>query len=85
VTSWSLFEAASCGARLAISMGPATEAIVEANTACWVDLDDQQTLTQTLQKGLMQPGKAARILPGFELSTSLQRWEALLNRGLQSN
>jgi len=85
VTSWSLFEAAACGARLAVSEGPATEGIVEPESVLWVDLNDQNNITQALQQGLEQPRPPARILPGFELTNSLQRWEALLNRGLQSN
>jgi len=85
VTSWSLFEAAACGARLALSEGPATEGIVEPESVLWVDLNDQNTITHALQQGLEQPRPPALILPGFELTNSLQRWEALLNRGLQSS
>jgi glycosyltransferase involved in cell wall biosynthesis len=85
VTSWSLFEAAACGARLAVSIGAATEGIVEPGSVRWVDLDDQASLTTRLQAGLEQPGKTARILKGFDLSASLERWETLLNRSLQSS
>ena len=84
VTSWSLFEAATCGARMAISEGTATEGIVESESVIWVDLKDQDNITKALKKGLRQLSDPARILPGFELTTNLQRWQTLLNRGLQS-
>jgi len=85
VTSWSLFEAAACGARLAVSKGPATEGIVEPTTVRWVNLEDQSAVTTALRAGLSQPGERARSMAGFDLGTSLQRWEQLLNAGLQSN
>ena len=85
VTSWSLFEAAACGARLAVSRGPATEGIVEPESVRWLDLDDQAVVTAGLLEGLQQPGTPAVIQPGFDLGTSLQGWEGLLNQGLQSN
>ena len=85
VTSWSLFEAAACGARLAVSRGPATEGIVEPGSVRWLDLEDQAAVTAGLLEGLQEPGGPAVIRPGFDLGTSLQRWEALLNRGLQSS
>jgi glycosyltransferase involved in cell wall biosynthesis len=83
VTSWSLFEAASCGARLAVSKGQATNGIVEADTVYWVDLDDQEALTRGMRQGLIQPAIYSQILPGYELSRSLQQWGDLLNRALQ--
>ena len=83
VTSWSLFEAAACGARLAVSRGPATEGIVEPDSVRWLDLEDQAAVAAGLLEGLQQPAGPAVIRPGFDLGTSLQRWEALLNRGLQ--
>ena len=85
VTSWSLFEAAACGTPLAVSRGPATEGIVEPDSVRWLDLEDQEGISAGLLAGLQKPDGAAVILPGFDLGTSLQRWEALLNRGLQSN
>ena len=85
VTSWSLFEAAACEAKLAISKGPATEGIVKPESAVWVDLDDQNNIETTLSEGLEKPNKKSKILPGFELSHCIQKWEKLLNSGLQSS
>jgi glycosyltransferase involved in cell wall biosynthesis len=85
VTSWSLFEAAACGARLAVSRGAATEGIVEPSSVRWVDLDNQTSLINILKTGLQQSGKPAQILSGFDLRTSLQCWEALLNSSLERN
>ena len=69
---------------MAISEGTATEGIVESESVIWVDLKDQDNITKALKKGLRQLSDPARILPGFELTTNLQRWQTLLNRGLQS-
>jgi glycosyltransferase involved in cell wall biosynthesis len=86
VTSWSLFEAAACGARLAINRSPATLGIAEDDSVLWVDLDADQGISEPLKRGLKdKQGTGARIRPGYELSASLQQWEGLLNRGLQSN
>ena len=86
VTSWSLFEAAACGARLAVNRSPATLGIAEDDSVLWVDLDADQGLSEPLKHGLEDKQRtSARIQPGYELSTSLRQWEELLNRGLQSN
>ena len=86
VTSWSLFEAAACGARVAVNRSPATEGVADPSSMVWVDLDEQEALNQSLAAALEIPeAPGASILPGFNLSSSLQQWEALLNRGLQSN
>ena len=85
VTSWSLFEAVACGARLAVSIGAATEGIADPSSVCWVDLDNQDSLTTSLQADLDKPGKRASILQGYDLVTSMKRWEKLLNGSLQSN
>jgi len=85
VTSWSLFEAAACGARLAVNKSPATIGIAEDESVTWVDLDDQQTLTQQLNEALNQPGRPSQLMLGFDLDTALQQWEGLLNQAFQSN
>jgi glycosyltransferase involved in cell wall biosynthesis len=79
VTSWSLFEAAACGAKLAVSKGPATEGVVEDDSVLWVDLDDQAGLTQTLIHGLKHQSPGAKTRAGFDLHTNLKRWETILN------
>ena len=86
VTSWSLFESAACGARLAVNRLPATEGIAEDSSVTWLNLDDPQGMQGALKTALSDPdGPRSQILPGFELSTSLARWEHLLNTALQAN
>lgn len=85
VTSWSLFEAAACGARLAVNTSPATKGIATENSVTWVNLDDQSELTRQLSEALVQPGKRSTIMEGFDLETTLRQWEELLNHALQSN
>ena len=83
VTSWSLFEAGACAARLAVNHSPATCDIIAEDTATWVDLDNHKLLIQQLSKGLLRPGPRSRLLHGYDLNTSLKKWEELLNRSLQ--
>ena len=83
VTSWSLFEAAACGARLAVNKNQATEGIIEEKSANWVSLDDQINLTQQLEILLAEPGTQSKLCPEFDLQTSLKKWERLLNSALQ--
>lgn len=86
VTSWSLFEAAACEARLAVNTSPATSGIAEDDSVLWLDLEAPGGISDTLRLGLENRERPrARIQPGYELTTSLQQWEALLNRALQSN
>ena len=85
VTSWSLFEAAACGAQLAVNKSPATRDIVDDKSVTWVNLDKQQELTQKLNDALHKPSKKSYLMPGFDLDTALQEWESLLNRALQSS
>ena len=85
VTSWSLFEAAACGARLAVNKSPATRGIAKDESVTWVDLDNQQDLTQKLNYALDHKSNPSQLMPGFDLDTALHEWEDLLNRALQSN
>ena len=85
VTSWSLFESAACGARLAVNRSPATEGIAEETSITWLNLDSSDALSKELQIAIDNPEEIrSQILPGYELSTSLQKWEHLLNKALQS-
>lgn len=85
VTSWSLFEAAACGARLAVNLSAATEGIADPTTVRWVNLEDHANLTASIREGLHTPGPRAVLRSGYELSTSLRSWEQLLNSKLQSS
>jgi glycosyltransferase involved in cell wall biosynthesis len=83
VTSWSLFEAAASGARLAVSTGPATSGIVKEDSVLWVDLDTEKEMIKKLKQGLIaKDSQRSEILTGYELETSLQQWEDLLNHSL---
>jgi glycosyltransferase involved in cell wall biosynthesis len=79
VTSWSLFEAAASGARLAVNRSAATEGIAEPSRVCWVDLDNQSSLLASLEQGLSRLGPRAQIMPGFELKSCLEQWQGMLN------
>ena len=85
VTSWSLFEAAACGAKLAVSRSPATSEIVIENSVIWVELEDQNVLNSQLAEALEQPSPRAQLQKGFDLESSLQQWEQLLNQALQNS
>ena len=85
VTSWSLFEAAACGARLAVNHSPATQDIMKPDAVTWVTLEDDQRLTRELGDALEHPGERSILQADFDLSTSLEKWEQLLNRSLQSS
>ena len=85
VTSWSLFEAAACGARLAINHSPATEGIAEPESVTWVHLEDQEQLIQALEYALKYPGERSKLKTGFDLNKSLKQWEPILNRSIQNN
>ena len=82
VTSWSLFEAAACGARLAINATPATDNIVSPDTVLWVDLDDPTKLINQLKGRVLEPTQRSNLLQGFDLHSCLQDWEHLINQGL---
>lgn len=84
VTSWSLFEAAACSAKLMVSRGPATEGILIQGDTLWVDLDHQEEINAKAMSWLQ--GSAARrsqlrqslLKPGFDISKSLSGWNRLL-------
>lgn len=77
VTSWSLFEAAACGAILAVSKGPATEGIVVKDSVVWVDLDEKN-MNLCLEKALKHHRKSSDLNSGYELQESLKKWENFL-------
>ena len=83
MTSWSLFEAAACGARLCVNRCAATDGVVaDPATVAWVDLDDAATLTATVIQRLKTQIEAWLLKPDFELSRSLEQWQTLVNRCL---
>lgn len=85
VTSWSLFEAAACSARLCVNRSAATEGVVaDPAWVAWVDLDQPKRLTATVLERLSHPKgiRRAALKPCYELPVSLQHWQTLVNRCL---
>jgi len=85
VTSWSLFEATACGAKLAVNRSAATSGIADDDSVTWVTLDDQASLNRELRKALEVPDRRSVLLQDFDLDTNLKLWEKLLNQALQSS
>ena len=88
VTSWSLFEAAACGARLCVNQSPATENIVEnSELVTWVNLDNKTTLNNTIVRALQNHGNKQRssLKTDFALTNSLKQWQNLINHCLTHN
>ena len=88
VTSWSLFEAAACGARLCVNRSPATQGILKnEEDIAWVNLDNQNILNKTIQTKLVRKDKTKRALlkEEFDLSQSLQKWQNLVNECLSQS
>lgn len=87
VTSWSLFEAAACGARLCVNRTPATAGVVaDAATVAWVDLDDPAMLGKTVENALTSGTPRSSLDGRHSLQLSLRHWQAVVNGALtQSN
>ena len=86
VTSWSLFEAAACGARLCINKSKATESIlINQDQACWIDLDrpeeNKSLILECLTESSVDIGRAI-INEKYSLEQCLPEWQALVNRCL---
>ena len=86
VTSWSLFEAAACGARLCVNKSPATEGIVKEDTKVkWVDLNKPKQLKETILNQLHDLStQKSELRNEYALSESLKQWQDLINELLQT-
>lgn len=90
VTSWSLFQAAACGAPIAMNMGPATTGVLPQAAFAAIDLDAPggvaPALHAALQRSLAQRGQARHSLLPAELALPVcqQRWQDLINSALQT-
>jgi len=89
VTSWGLFQAAACGARLLLNREPGIQTVVPEHQAIWVDLDQSQQLQTTALEALAdameqrsQP-RVSLLKPAWEIKSCLQRWQVLINQALQ--
>ncbi len=88
VTSWSLFEAAACGARLCVNQSPATEGIIDnPESITWVDLDNQTALNHAIVSKLQNHVDKQRsaLRADFDLPNSLNQWQNLVNHCLTHN
>ena len=88
VTSWSLFEAAACGARLCVNQSPATQGVVKnEKNVTWVDLDNPTNLSKTILEKLQQRegSPRSRLKEKFYLTKSLQQWQDLTNQCLSQS
>ena len=83
VTSWSLFEASACGARLAVNINKATSNIAKEESITWVDLDDQKKLNQQLKAALKAKPVYSELLPEYSLENSMKKWERVINDSLK--
>ena len=88
VTSWSLFEAASCQARLCLNRSQATKDIVlDESKVSWIDLDNAQEIEHKMLEALNQgpPYPRSELNPKYYLSNCLQQWSNLVNELLINN
>ena len=86
VTSWSLFEAAGCGARLAVNRNSATSGIVEEESVTWLDLESQNQMLKKMNEALTSgKNKHSKLLKKYSLTNSLVKWENIINKGLTNS
>ena len=84
VLSWSVFEAAACGARLLVNAFPGLEEVLSRPPVIRpVDLENQQDLAASVLSGLAMerdysvPPKS-NLCDGMDLDTSLRKWSSLI-------
>ena len=83
VTSWSLFEAAACGARLCTNIGEATSGVVsDVKDVKWIDLNNQEEINSTIVGELVSSSKTRRskLDDAHELKKCLTNWSNLINQ-----
>lgn len=91
VTSWSLFQAAACGAPIAMNQGPATTDVLPEAAFATLNLDQPggiaSALQTALERSLTQRGQPRRsTLPAeYALTTCQERWQQLVNQALRKN
>ena len=83
VTSWSLFEAAGCGAKIVCNRGEATCGIGEEGTINWVDLDKTEEMAGAISMLIKEGASRAELKKEFNLENALKKWEKLLNKALK--
>ena len=83
VTSWSLFEAAGCGAKIVCNRGEATCGIGEEGTINWVNLDKIEEMARAMSMLIKEGTSRAELKKDFNLDNALKKWERLLNKTLK--
>lgn len=89
VTSWSLFEAAACGAPIVMNSGPATTGVLPGAAFATVDLDQPgriaSELLSALERSLLTRNQQRQShLPAhYSLEPCLSHWQALVNTALR--
>lgn len=90
VTSWSLFEAAACGAPILMNEGPATTGVLAEAAFARVDLDQPaaamaEAFGLALRRSLALRREPRRsLLPSdLALPSCLDKWQLLLNQVIQ--
>lgn len=85
VTSWSLFEAAACGASLCVNYNEATKDIIEEESeVSWVDLEKQQEINETVIKAIGRKIKRrAKLKSQFKVDKTLIEWEKTINESIK--
>lgn len=90
VTSWSLFQAAACGAPIAMNTGPATTGVLPEAAFATLNLDEPHTMAPALQaaleRSLQQRGQPRQSLlpPQLALPVCQARWQELINDALRA-
>ena len=86
VISWSLFEAAACGAYLCVNKNEATKNIVKDDSVTWVNLKDEEEMRKNISNAIKNRNrKRAELLGGYDLQRTLEQWEGIFNKGLKRN
>jgi glycosyltransferase involved in cell wall biosynthesis len=89
VTSWSLFEAAACGAPILMNSGAATTGVLPGAAFATVDLDAPATIPAAIQaaleRSLQARGLPRRSLlpPELALQPCLERWQHGVNAAVR--
>ena len=87
VTSWSLFEAASCGTPILTNTGEATTGTLPINTKralSWEEVEDPTVLADRISRLICMNEPRHTYLPAkFERGFCRQAWQGVINRALQ--
>jgi glycosyltransferase involved in cell wall biosynthesis len=90
VTSWSLFEAAACGAPIAMNESPATTGVLPDAAFARITLEQPATiapaLLTALERSLALRGQQrhSRLPDAYADPACLSRWQELVNAALQA-